>query len=92
MEEVGREEEGAFGAVENGGMGRPLVLYLVSSSHNTYLTGGQLRSSSSAAMYRVVLKRGCRYVEVDVWDGDDGMSVLKHGHNMTSRETFENML
>ncbi len=46
-----------------------LSKYFISSSHNTYLTGNQLWSKASTDTYKDVLKRRCRCVEVDVWDG-----------------------
>lgn len=49
----------------------PLSAYYISSSHNTYLSGNQLSSDSTTESYTNVLLRGCRCVEIDVWDGDE---------------------
>ena len=70
----------------------PLSHYYGSSSHNTYLTGDQLRSASSVEMYVQALKSNCRCVEIDIWDGADGEPVVYHGHTLTSKILFINVI
>ncbi|KAI1832813.1 hypothetical protein DTO027I6_8127 [Penicillium roqueforti] len=60
----------AMGPEEALDLSAPLSDYFISSSHNTYLTGNQLYSDAAASAYTSVLLRGCRSVEIDVWDGE----------------------
>ena len=60
-------------------MHKPLYDYYICSSHNTYLEGDELIGRSTIQGYIAALEKGCRCLELDLWEGADGELVIYHG-------------
>ena len=71
---------------------QPIGHYWVSCSHNTFLDGDQLNSHSTPDMYRRVMLEGCRSVEIDCWDGNDGEPIVTHGNTACTKTKLKLVL
>ncbi|XP_030397429.1 1-phosphatidylinositol 4,5-bisphosphate phosphodiesterase delta-3 [Gopherus evgoodei] len=73
-------------------MSQPLCHYFISTSHNTYLTDNQIGGASSTEAYIRAFMEGCRCVELDCWEGSNGEPIIYHGHTLTSKILFRDVI
>ena len=69
--------------------------YYIYSSHNTYLDGNQINSNSNIEMYYCSIKNGCRLLELDCWDGRNGVPdepIITHWYFMVGEINFKEVL
>ena len=54
--------------------------------------GNQLTGQSSLEAYHTALERGCRSLELDLWDGANNEPIIYHGRTFTSRINARHVL
>uniref|UniRef100_A0A915LXA0 Phosphoinositide phospholipase C n=1 Tax=Meloidogyne javanica TaxID=6303 RepID=A0A915LXA0_MELJA len=73
-------------------MDQPLHCYFINSSHNTYLTGLQVHGNATIEGYICALKKGCRLLELDIFDGENGEPQITHKHTFIAPISLRNVL
>ncbi|GMT24345.1 hypothetical protein PFISCL1PPCAC_15642 [Pristionchus fissidentatus] len=83
-------KEGHEGVFQD--MSQPLNSYFCNSSHNTYLTGLQMKGEATVEGYVAALNRGARLLELDLFDGEAGQPVITHKRTLIQPITLRDTL
>ncbi|KAK4471507.1 hypothetical protein MN116_004929 [Schistosoma mekongi] len=62
-------------------MSQPITHYYIASSHKTFLLEDQLTGPCSIEGYQRALLSGCRYIELEIYDGHDGHPVVRRANS-----------
>ncbi|XP_062905177.1 1-phosphatidylinositol 4,5-bisphosphate phosphodiesterase delta-1-like [Mobula hypostoma] len=73
-------------------MTKPLDQYYISSSHNIHLLTNLLEDSSSTEAIISELNKGCRWMELECWNGRNGEPVIYHGFALTSEVLLRDVM
>jgi phosphatidylinositol phospholipase C delta len=57
-----------------------------------YLFNTQVSGDSNPEAYNRALRAGCRAVEIDCYDGDNGRPIVKHGYTFVKPCLFESII
>jgi phosphatidylinositol phospholipase C delta len=71
---------------------RPLSNHYIKTSHNTYLFDSQVSGDSNPEAYNRALRAGCRAVEIDCYDGDNGQPIVTRGYTLVKPCLFESII
>ena len=62
------------------------------SFSSSYLFNTQISGDSNPEAYNRALHAGCRALEIDCYDGENGRPIVKHGYTLVKPCLFESII